>query len=202
MNYLKMQLRRLGEVKMGFLFLFLGILAGFLFAGIFKNYYWNSIDILDPNYLSKIKDASIDYSVLLRYVYWNIFRPFILLWVISATAFGIPYIGFCLVYSGFQCGFFLSVIFMKYSIKGILLIIGYTFPHYLIYIPVAYLCLRSGYWLCRGMYYDTKMSKRGRAERIIKHLIIIILLAAALAVGGLLETYVGSSILRKILVLF
>lgn len=202
MNYIKLQLRRLGEVKLGFLILFFGIFMGFLFAGLLKSYYWNSMDILDSGYLDKIKNATIDYSVLLRYVFWNIYRPFILFWVISATAVGIPYISLCILYSGFQCGFFLCIIFLRYNMKALLLIIGYTFPQYLVYIPVVYLCLRSGYWLCRNMYYDTKMSRRGRAERIMKHLVIILLLGALLAVGGLLETYVGSYILRKILVFF
>ncbi|MGB8453770.1 MAG: stage II sporulation protein M [Anaerocolumna sp.] len=202
MRYLQLQLRKLGEVKLGLFILAAGIILGFLFARIFRGFYWNSMDLIDTEYLHKIRDTAIDYPVLLRYVLWNIYRGFILFWIISATAIGIPYMTLCILYGGFQCGFFLTVILMRYNIKGILLIFGYTFPHYLLYIPVALLCLRTGYWLCRSMYYDNKMGKRGKAERIAKHLILIMLLALVLFIGGLLETYVSSFLLKKILLLF
>lgn len=202
MQSIRLQLRKLGEVKAGLLVLVLGILLGILFAKLFKGFYWNQIDVLNTDYFNKIKDASIDYSVLFQYVMWKNLRIYILFWILSATALGIPYMALSIWYGGFQSGFFLAVILMRYGIKGVLLIIGYTFPHYIIYIPVALLTLRSGYWLCRSMYYDTKMSKRGRTERIAKQLIFILILGAALTLGGFLETYPGSFILRRILRLF
>ncbi len=202
MNNIRLQLKKLGEVKLGLLILSAGIILGFLFARIFRGFFWNSMDLLNMDYLHRIRDTAIDYPVLLRYVMWNLYRNFVLFWVISATAIGIPYMTFCILYGGFQCGFFLTVILMRYSMKGILLIFGYTFPHYLLYIPVAFLCLRSGYWLCRGMYFENKTGRRGRAERVIRHLLVIVLLAFVLLIGGLLETYVSSFILKKILLLF
>ncbi len=201
MRYVQIQLRKLGEVKVGAFLLGGGIILGFLFARIFKRFYWNSMELIDADYLYRIRVTVIDYPVFLRYVLWNVYRNFILFWIITATAIGIPYMTFCILYGGFQCGFFLTAILMRYGLKGILLIFGYTFPHYLLYIPVAFLCLRIGYWFCRGMY-DNKAGRRGRTERIAKHLILILLLALVLLIGGLLETYVGSFILKKILQLF
>ncbi len=52
------------------------------------------------------------------------------------------------------------------------------------------------------MYYDNRMGKGGKAERVARHLILIVLLALVLLIGGLLETYVASFILKKILLLF
>jgi stage II sporulation protein M len=52
------------------------------------------------------------------------------------------------------------------------------------------------------MYYDNKVGKRGKAERIVRHLLLIAGLAIVLLLGGLLETYVASFLLKKILVLF
>lgn len=202
MQPIRAQLRKLGEVKVGFIILAIGFLMGLLFAKVFKGFYWNQIDILDTDYFTRIKNTTIDYSVLLQYVMWKNFRIFILFWVLSVTALGLPYMTLSIWYGGFQTGFFMTVILMRYNIKGLLLIFGYTFPHYIIYIPLALLCLRSGYWLCRSMYYDAKMSKRGKAERIIKQMVLIIALGVVLFFGGLLETYPGSIILKKILQLF
>jgi stage II sporulation protein M len=202
MQYMMLKLKKLGEIKLCVIILVLGILMGIILARIFRGFYWNQIDILDTNYISEIKNVTIDHAVLFRYVLWKDFRSFILFWIFSATALGIPYMTLSVFYGGFQAGFFLAVIMMRYNLKGIILMIGYTFPHYLIYIPVALICLRSGYWLCRSMYYDTKMNRRGKAERIAKHMVLIIILGTVLMFGGLLETYVGSFILKKILVLF
>ncbi len=202
MSHIRLYLRKLGEVKLGMLIAFIGILMGVLFAKLFRGLYWSQIDILNKDYFETIKNTTIDHSVLLQYVMWKNFRIFVLFWIFSATAFGIAYIAASICYGGFQIGFFVSVILMKYHLKGLLLIVGYTFPHSLIYIPLALLCLRSGYWMCHSMYYDSKLSKRGKVERIAKQLILIIILGAVLMIGGLLETYPGSFLLKKILQVF
>lgn len=202
MRHIRSYLRKLGEVKLGMIIALIGILIGVVFAKLFRSLYWNQIDILNTDYFDTIKNTTIEHSVLLQYVMWKNFRIFLIFWIFSATAFGIPYIAASICYGGFQIGFFLSVILMKYHMKGLLLIIGYTFPQSFIYLPLALLCLRSGYWLCHNMYYDTKLSKRGKAERIAKQLILIIILAAVLVIGGLLETYTGSFLLKKILQVF
>lgn len=199
---LRLRIKKLGEVKVGLIILAFGILLGIIFSKILKELYWNQLDIIDSSYFTKIRSINIDYHVLFRYVLWKNFRIFILFWILSATVLGIPYITLSILYGGFESGFFLSVILMRYGLKGILLLFGYTFPHYIIYILVALISLRSGYWLCRSMYYDTKMGRKGKVERIAKQLVLIVILGAALLLGVLTETYIGSFILKKILVLF
>lgn len=202
MQSIRVSLRKMGAAKIGLIILALGIFIGFLFANIFKGFYWNQIDILDSSYFSKIRTAEIDYTILFQYVMWKNFKIFLLFWIFTATAVGIPYMVLSVWYAGFEAGFFIAVILMRYGIKGILLIFGYTFPHYLIYIPVAIFCLSIGYHLCRNMYYEVKINRRGKVERIFKHIMTIIILAGALTIGSFLETYAGSYILKKILTLF
>ena len=202
MQTLKKSINKLDEVKKGGLILLLGLIVGFLFARIFKNLYWDQLDLLDTTYFDKIRTVKMDYSVLLKYVFWKNYKTYILFWILCSTALGIPYITLSILYCGFQSSFFITVILMKYGFKGILLVFGYTFPHYLIYIPLAFLCLRSGYWLCSSMYHDSKLSRKGKIERVARHLVIIIILGGILMIGGLIETYIGSFILKKILVLF
>lgn len=201
MSFIRQQLRKLGEVKFGALLLVIGLISGFLFAKVFRDYYWDSISIIDVEYLNKIKNSTIDESVLFGYVLWNIFQPFVLFWIVSATVLGLPYMALGILYGGFQGGFFITVLLSKYGLKGILLIFGYTFPQYLLYIPVAFLCLRGGYWLCRSLHYDN-LSKKGKSEKIVKSILLLLFLGFALFLGSLLETYVGSALLKKIVVLF
>lgn len=202
MNYFKQQFKRLNDVKRGLVILAIGVILGILFSKIFKSLYWNQMDLIDSTYLNKIKSTKLDYGLLFNYVLWKNFRTFVIFWIVCITPLGIPYISLSLLYCGFQSSFFVSVILMKYEIKGILLIFGYTFPHYLIYILVVFLSLRSGYWLSNSLYSGMKLNKRSKAEQIMKHLVFIIILSGILFLGSLLETYVGSYVLKKILVLF
>ncbi|SHO50028.1 stage II sporulation protein M [Anaerocolumna xylanovorans] len=201
MNYLKQQLRKLGEIKAGLLLVAFGAVLGILFARIFKDFYWGNINILNSDYLYQIKTTPIEHSVLLKYVYWDIYKNFILFWLVCITSFGLPFIGLCLTYIGFQGSLFVTVILMRYKLKGILLIIGYTFPQYLIYIPVIFISLRLAFWLNKSLRYES-LGKKGKREKILRYLALAILLGIVLAVGGLLETYIGSFILRKLLYFF
>lgn len=202
MHYLKSKLRKFGEVKIGILILGIGFLLGLILSIAFKGLYWNQINIIDDKYISRIRGAILDHSVLLKYVLWNNFRIFILFWILCSTALGIPYIILSLAYAGFKIGLFITVIMMRYGIKGILLLFAYTFPQFLVYIPVAFVCIRAGYWLCKSMYHETRLSTKGKIERVVKRLGLIFILGIILFLGCLMETYIGSFILQKILYLF
>lgn len=201
MNFFKQQLRRFGEVKAGLLLVAFGVVLGVLFARVFKSFYWGNINILNSSYLYQIKTTPIDYPLLLKYVYWDIFKNFILFWMVCVTSFGIPFIALCLTYVGFQGSFFVTVILMRYQLKGLLLIIGYTFPQYLIYIPVIFISIRLAFWMNKSLRYDN-LGKKGRRDKIGKYLALAVLLGAVLAAGGLSEAYIGSFVLRKILYFF
>ncbi len=201
MNFLKQQLHRLGEIKTGLLLAAFGAVLGVVFARVFKSFYWGNINILNTEYLTQIKDTPINYSELLKYVYWDIFKSYIILWMVCITTFGIPFIALCLTYLGFQSSFFISVILMKFKVKGILLIIGYTFPQYLIYIPVIFISFRLAFWLNKSLRYDN-LGKKGKREKTAKYLALAVLLGVVLAAGGLSEAYIGSFVLRKILNIF
>ena len=201
MKYMKRLLHRYGERKTGMILMFFGVIIGVLFSKIFKKIYWDELDLLNINYFSLIKTMDIDYKKLRNYVLWKDFKNFLLLWALCFTKIGINYIVFILLYYGFQIGFFTSVIFMGYGLKGILLIIGYTIPQIIIYLPVIFLSIKGGYWLCKNLYFDGIHSKR-RLETISKYLVFIVILGFLLFIGALLETYVGSVLLKKILSAF
>lgn len=201
MKYMKVLIQRFGEKRTSiFLFCF-GVSFGILFSRIFKRFYWNEIDLLNKNYFQLIQTMDIDYKQLRNYVLWKDFRNYILLWGLSFTKFGISYIALFILYYGFQSGFFLSVIIMGYGLKGFLLVIGYTFPQIIIYVPVMLISLQGGYWLCRNLYHDN-IHRKGPREVVAKYIIFIVILGFFLFLGALLETYVGSSILRRILSVF
>lgn len=198
MRYINMLVRKYGDKKTGLILYFIGALIGILVSNVFKGFYWDEIDLLNINYFEFIKNMEIDYKILRNYVLWKDFRNYILIWGLCFTKIGVGYVVLMILYYGFQTGFFLSTIFVGYGIKGILLIIGYTFPQFIIYVPVIVLSLQGGYWLCSNLY-SNGIHKKNRVEVLGKYLVFILILAILLFIGALLETYVGSFVLVKML---
>ncbi len=201
MKYLGMVLKKYGEKKTGiFLFLFGGFL-GIVISKLLKGLYWNELDLLNIDYFEFIKGMDIEYKTLRNYVLWKDFRNFLLIWGLSFTKIGISTIGLIVLYFGLKTGFFVSVLFMGYKVKGLLLIIGYTFPQIIIYIPVLILSLQGGYWLCRDLYFNG-VYRKSPIEIVAKYILFILILGLLLFLGALLETYVGTFFLVRILNFF
>ncbi len=201
MRYLGLVIKKYGEKKTGIFLFLLGTFLGLVISYLFKGFYWNEIDLLNKDYFNFIKGMDIEYKTLRNYVLWKDFRNFLLIWGLSFTKIGISTLSLLILYYGIQVGFFVSVLFMGYGIKGLLLIIGYTFPQIIVYLPVLIVSFQAGYWLCRELYFTGKYRKR-QIELMAKYILLIIVLGLLLFVGALLETYVGSFFLIRILSLF
>jgi stage II sporulation protein M len=156
----------------------------------------------ESNVFSKIVSNDIDYAGLFRYVLGENFNNFIVFWLLSITILGIPYMALKITSFGFFSGFFISAVTMRYGLKGILLVLVYVFPHGLIYLPITLISLYKGYELTRMIYHDNRTRIGGIAKLVKAHLIIIVLLAAALLVGSFLEAYPGAFLLKKTLGMF
>lgn len=201
MRYLGLVIKKYGEKKTGIFLFLLGTFLGLVISYLFKGFYWNEIDLLNKDYFNFIKGMDIEYKTLRNYVLWKDFRNFLLIWGLSFTKIGISTLSLLILYYGIQVGFFVSVLFMGYGIKGLLLIIGYTFPQIIVYLPVLIVSFQAGYWLCRELYF-TGIYRKRQIELMAKYILLIIVLGLLLFVGALLETYVGSFFLIRILSLF
>ena len=116
MNYLRTKLRKFGEVKIGILILGIGFILGLLFAVVGKGLYWNQINIIDDEYVTKIRETVFQHNVLLKYVLWNNLKVFLLFWILCSTALGIPYIVLSLTLADFLLG----VVILPFSMLQVL----------------------------------------------------------------------------------
>ena len=132
----------------------------------------------------------IEYKTLETMFYGRILETFINMGPFFYKI-GISTLSLLILYYGIQVGFFVSVLFMGYGIKSLLLIIGYTFPQIIVYLPVLIVSFQAGYWLCRELYF-TGIYRKRQIELMAKYILLIIVLGLLLFVGALLETYVGS----------
>lgn len=202
MIWLRGKIRKLEETKLGIFLFCISILLGILLSHGIKSYYWSDMGILDTTYLNRIKEYDMEYSKFFQYILSHNFRNFLFFLILMGTGIGIPYIFVCLIYNGIKWGFFFSVFIMKFHAKGILLIFGYLFPQCLIYIPFSILCLNYGFWICKNRKNNKNRIERINVEKYLKHLVLILCLSLILMLGGLVETYIGSYILKKIILQF
>lgn len=201
MKYINILMKKYGERKTGLIVFIVGLVIGVLIARIFKGFYWNELDLLNLSYFNLIVNMEIDYKLLRSYVLWKNFRNYFIIWGLSFTKIGITSIGLVLIFYGFKAGFLITVLLMGYKLKGISLLIGYTFPQFLIYIPLIFISLQGGYWLCKNLYFNG-IYKKKRLETVGKYLIFVFVLGIFLLIGSLMETYLGSFVLRAILKTF
>ncbi|NLK75228.1 MAG: hypothetical protein GX288_08075 [Clostridiales bacterium] len=199
MKRLKLHINQLNNAYLALLILIIGLFIGVLFANIFRTSYSQQLFLYKERVLVQIIGEEIDYSGLFSYILRKNIKEFLVFWLLSITILGIPYIIYKIVSFGFLTGFFLSVLSMEYGTKGILLVLAYIFPHGLVYLPLALLCLYKGYDLCSTVYRERRYSM-GSIKPIIKqYLMIILILFIALIIGSFLEAYLGSSLLKKAL---
>lgn len=202
MKHFKIQLHRLSVLQIAVIILVIGLFSGIVFANVFRENYNEQMQDYENNIFAEITDNDIDYSGFFRYVLAKNFNEFIVFWLLCITILGIPYMAVKVLSFGFYTGFFISAITMQYGLKGLLLVLVYLFPHGLVYLPIAVISLYKGYELCRSIYHDNRVHMGGILSAIKSYLIIIVILAAALLLGSLLEAYVGSFLLKKTLGLF
>lgn len=202
MKQLKLQLHRLSEVQLAVVLLILSVFFGVLFANFFHESYADQMLQYENTVFPDISSGTINYIGLFRFIMIKNFKEFAIFWIMSITILGIPYMAYKIISFGFISGFFISAVTMQYGFKGILLIIVYFFPHGLLYLPVALLCLYRGFMLCTSVYHDRRNHIGGLSSIIKSQLFLILLLAVVLLIGSFLEAYVGSFLLKKTLRLF
>ena len=202
MKQFKSQLRRLNMFQLAVILLILGLFFGILAANIFHDSYDKKMTEYQSIIFTEIARSSIDYGGLFLYVLGQNFKEFAIFWLLSITILGIPYMVFQLIAFGFTSGFFVSAVAMQYGFKGLLLILVYPFPHGLLYLPIALLCLYKGYGLCRSIYYDKRNYVGTIMHQLRQNILFLLVMAVLLLLASFLEAYVGSYLLKKTLNLF
>ncbi len=180
----------------------IGLILGIVCANMFRGNFTKQLQIYEGNVFARIVGSEINYTGLFRYVLGNNFGDFILFWLLSLTILGIPYMTYKIASFGFFTGFFISAVTMEYGIKGFLLVLAYVFPHGLLYLPIALICLHRGFRLCREIYQSGHTSLKALAGAVKISLPVIVLLAVALVFASFLEAYPGAFFLKKALGLF
>ncbi len=180
-------------------------LAGFL-IGVLYIYFTGSPGAGETDFLSIQNLMQVMYMDIVHEEYfWYLLRKRIgILILLVMTSLALPgkylLVGFLMVF-GCSMGSMLSVLLMRYGLKGILLFLGLIFPQDIVYIPVVFwwVCLLTGW--NEGMFYqrNSLMKKRDAGYRT---LLRVIALCGVTIIGVVLECYVNPFIVQWCLKIF
>lgn len=202
MNKMKFKLQNKEPLAIALVLFVCSFIIGILVSKIGSKLLMDGFDSLNQNYFNRISNMDIAYGDLFQYIIFSNYKKFIIYWLLSITILAVPYMALSIIKQGFQFGFLLSALIMQYKFKGFVLMLVYIFPQGLIYIPIMYYCLKAGY----DIAFQIRTSNNGDSLHNISMLRnyrkLIILLTIGILIGAIIETFIGSFLLKKVLTLF
>lgn len=178
-----------------------GFLAGLALIYIGQESLVADADFLDSFSVGRMGVLEIDKSMLFFYSIRQRLTPAVLLTVLTAAGIGGMAVSLYLIWTGFCAGTILSVLSIRYGIRGILLFAGGIFPQVLLLAP-AYLFLFR--W-CQGFQdrmYNGRYGGGGAGKRGVLRIGTLLMILGMLTAGCLMESYINPVILQKVFLFF
>lgn len=198
MKELKKYVKNLRLVEIAVLIFLAGAIIGVICGKLLEASYSTGLTELYTEFFHNVGNVSINEAHLLQVIVIRNCKTFFISLIICTTIAGIPYIICYFVYKGFVTGFLLYFTLAQYKLKGLLFFLLYLFPQALVYVPVMLYLLLKGYDMNRQLHHSLK--SKGSTKRMLVNLLPnFITLLVLLLVGSILEAYVNSSILQKVL---
>ncbi len=149
-----------------------------------KNELLIQTSLFDEATLEQIREAAMDRKALLFWALKERVVIILALFLMATTSLGNLFVHMNVCWYGISSGLFLTVVLLRYGIKGILLLMAGMFPHYLIYVPALILTLQLS------------KEKRTVNGKYCGQLFVIIFVVI---IGCFLECYVNPKVVAKIL---
>lgn len=201
MNKIKLKLQNKEPVAVALVLFVCSFIIGIVTSRLGSKFLLSGFDSLNKEYFERITNMNIKYGDLFQYIITSNLKKFIIFWLLNITILAVPYMAFSIIKKGFQTGFLMSALIMQYNFKGFVLMMVYVFPQGLIYIPVMYYCLKTGYQIAVSIRSSNTNSLHN-IYMLRNYRKMLILLIIGIFVGAIIETFFGSFLLKKTLLLF
>lgn len=178
-----------------------GLIVGIFVVNVGKRILLGEGSMFDESVLYHLKYMTVDSNALFWYVFRKRAVRFLGLAILSSTYLGLVACMGAAFWYGLSAGAFLSVLAIRYGVKGVLLAVISMFPQYLVYVPMALGLLLWCEELFRGIYLrgDYSVTDRGF---LVKKAGRLLVLFVVLVVGCLLEGYMNPYLLMGFLKIF
>ena len=187
---------------MVFLFSFLlGILVMNCCNGIFLN----EEGIFNASSINRLKYVEVESSAFFPYVLKQRLKGFLLLGVLSTTCFGIAAAYLCIAWEGILGGMLLTAAFIRFGLKGFLLILAVFFPQQFLFIPAGVMMLGWCYQNCSFIYYPGKCGfplYRNKKTQYVHQGMMLLWIIGVVIIGCIFECYINPIFLTDIIKFF
>lgn len=182
--------------KNTFLF-FLVFFSGVVCANILGVVLGRELGAMNEYFMNRYMYADIQGRELFPFLFYKRTPEFFLLLFLSVGIYGTLVIDGYIAYLGFSLGFLSVISIMSYGIRGVLLMVGFFLPQWLLYVPMLILW-RARLRQYKGMekeYPFVEKRKRGG----IKFAVVIAEAVVLVLLGLFMESYVNPFFLQKII---
>lgn len=171
-----------------------GFLAGLSLVFIGQEGLVQNTAFLNHDSLEGIGALEINRQRLMLYSLRQRLFPAGLLVLASAAGAGGIAVCLFLLWSGFCAGTLLSVLSLRYGIRGVVLFVGGILPQAFLLVPA--------FWLLCGWCISSGLKRGGKTGRFSVDGGMLVLILCALLGGCALEGYVNPSVLGQMFLLF
>lgn len=175
-----------------------GFFMGLLLMNVGSGFLLTENGIFNDASMDRLKDARVDGGSLLGYVLKQRLGGYLLLLLLSTTAIGGLCVYAAVLRQGLLIGMMIAAAYIRYGIKGFLLLLGSMFPHQFLLVPAGVLflmwCLENHARLHgkgKNMVWHGRNRGRGRLGQIVELLWLLFVCFA----GCILESYVNPILL-------
>lgn len=182
--------------KNWFIFFFIGLLAGTVYANIKWFDSLNEVNSFITYWSDRIQGRDIDHNDFMKYVFINRLKEVFIILVFNLTITGKTFNCFYLFYLGYSSAMVEAILTLKYGYRALIIYSASIFPHYIVYGLLITYCIV----LCEALndaFFKHKSFGIGRinAEKIIlmfKYSFIILIM---ILIESIMEAYININVL-------
>lgn len=180
-----------------------GVLTGILIVNLGKSILLDSTGVLDEYTLYHMKYMTVDSSALFYYILGLRFKSFFMLILFATTYLGVLICAGASFWYGLSAGAFLSVLLIRYGLKGIVFAALSVFPQAFFYVPAIAALL----WWCiklnRSIYLKRGLgSEEEHSFPLPGKLLQLAGICGILLLGCLAESFINPKIMGWLLDVF
>lgn len=173
-----------------------GFLLGLVIISLTRESWLPVIPWLEPDFLWKIEEMSVDKRALFFFVSGKRLRAFFLLWLLARSFFPRAISSLFFLYQGFTAGMVMELLIIKYGLKGVGFYLGMVFPQALCYLPGYFLlgvfCLKKRNRVENVGFEGEERGKRRKSVRELMTGLGIIM------IGIIMESFVNPELIKKL----
>lgn len=202
-SFLKMQNPK---EKTSWLFVFM---TGFVIGVLLINF-WDKSESIQEGLVSiytieRLKSFEIDSGKFLIYVLEERLKAIFFMTLLATTVAGVVASYAFIGWIGISLGILLTVMTIRFGLKGTFLFAGLVLPQYIIYVPAFMMFVNWCFKLCIRIHfphrnYDTIYGNK--KQQFLHFFVQLIIIIGVVIIGAFVECYVNPIFLNKIVKLF